>query len=158
MSSHVNGTNTGGQAGDRVSRFHTRQALSILVVFAILVATFFIMLTKQYNLSQEHEKEILLRHFNERVAYLENLLSMVTNNVDGMRAVAEADFLQTGDEQVLNQPLEFIGLEDVVGENRYQLEVPEPPITREMIGNLTGEGSIQGRDRIFTGKYTWPWP
>ena len=149
MHPDVNKTYTESRGEVRVSRFHTRQALSILVVFAVLVATFFIMLAKQYDLAQKHEKEILLRHFNERVAYLENLLSVVTDHVDGMRVVAEADFLETSAEPVLNQPLEFNGLEDVAGENCYHLEAPEPPITREMIGNLTGEGSIHGRDRDF---------
>lgn len=134
---------------NQVSRFHTRQALSILVVFAVLIAIFLILLAKQYHFAQRHEQEILLRHFGEHAAYLDNLLGMVTDHVNGMRMVAEEDLLQTRIAKVWNQPLEFGCLADVAGQNRYNLDRFKSPIIREMIGNLTGDGSIQNRDQNF---------
>ena len=142
-------TNTESNVIDRVGRFHRRQAWSVLVVFAVLVGIFLVMLTKQYTLGQQHENERLLRHFTERVAYLENLLTMITEHVEGMRLVAEADLLGTRAGQTLNQPIEFGDLTDASNASGYNLDTFKPPITREMIGNLTGEGSLQGRDHAF---------
>ena len=134
---------------DQVSRFHTRQALFMLVVLSVLISAFFIMLARQYNLVQEHEKASLMRHFRERTAHLDNLLARVTSHVDEMRMVAEADLLQTDGIKALNQPLEFKDLKDAVDADRYTLDTFSPPITREMIGNLTGQGSIQNRSKDF---------
>ncbi|MEW6265644.1 MAG: PAS domain S-box protein [Thermodesulfobacteriota bacterium] len=134
---------------DQVSRFHTRQALSMLVVLSVLVSVFFIMLAQQYNLGQTHEKEILLKHFQERVAHLDNLLARVTEHVDGMRLVAEADLLQSRALKAWPQPLEFQDLAEVAGENRYHLDMFKSPIAQEMIGNLTGLGSLQDRGGDF---------
>ena len=149
MHSGGNETYSKLQAEDQINRFHTRQALSILVVFTVLAATFVIMLIKQYDLVQKHEKEMLRNQFKERVSHLENLIARITDHVNGIRVTAEADFLKTSVEPILNQPLEFSSLADVNGENRYHLDTPKPPITREMIGNLTGEGDIKGRNRDF---------
>jgi len=121
----------------------------MLLVFTVLAAILFIMLAKQYDLVRGHEKEILLRHFKERIVHLDNLLAVVTEQVNGMRLVAEADLLQTRAVKTWNQPLEFNFLAEVSGENRFHLEAFNPPLTREMIGNLTGEGSLKDRDDDF---------
>lgn len=134
---------------DQVSRLHTYQTLSILVVFIILVVAFFIMLTKQYALEQNYKKTILLRHFQEQAAYLDTLLARVTEHVEAMRILAEADLLQSRAVKTLNQSLEFHSLADVADENRFHLDAPTPPLTREMIGNLTGQGSIHDRSSDF---------
>lgn len=74
---------------------------------------------------------------------------MVTDHVDGMRMIAEEDLLQTRIAKVGNQAFEFNHLADVAGENRYNLDRFESPVSREMIGNLTGDGSIQSRNQDF---------
>jgi PAS domain S-box-containing protein len=147
--SEAGATEARSKAQDQVGRFHTTQALSILVVFAVLIAVFFAMLAKQYHLFQRHEKEMLHRQFTERVAYLENLLATVTRHVDGLRTVAEADFLQTRAGQSFIQPIEFNHLFEVASEKRFSLDTFEPPLTRAMIGNLTGEGSLRDRGHDF---------
>jgi len=134
---------------DQVSRFHTRQSLFMLTVLLVLISAFFIMLARQYNLVQKHEKASLIRHFRERTAHLDNLLARVTSHVDEMRMVAEADLMQTHGIKALNQPLEFEDLKDAVDADRYNLNTFRPPITREMIGNLTGQGSMQNRSKDF---------
>jgi hypothetical protein len=147
--SDVQGTDRRKKEKDQVGRFHARQALSMLLVFTILFSAFFIMLAKQYNLGRRHKKEILLKHFKERVAHLDNLLARVTEHVDGLRIVSETDLLQSRAIKVLNQPLEFKNLTDVADEKRYHLDTFKPPITRQMIGNLTGHGSIRDHSRDF---------
>jgi len=133
----------------QVGGFHARQALSMIGLLAILVAAFFIMLAKQYNLSQKHEAELLTEHFKERVAYLDNLLVRVTEHIDGMRIAAETDLFQSRPAKSIDQPIEFDDLTDADDGKRYHLDTFKPPITREMIGNLTGQGTIQDRDREF---------
>ena len=134
---------------DQVSRFHSRQALFMLAVLSVLIVAFFILLARQYKLVQEHEKAFLTRHFDEEIAHLDDLLARVTSRVDEMRTVAEADLLQTRRIKAFNQPLEFKDLKDVVNADRFNLDAFRPPITREMIGNLTGQGSIHNRGRDF---------
>ena len=107
------------------------------------------MLARQYTLGREHEKEILLGQFAERAAHLDNLLARVTEHVDAMRIVAETDLLQSRNIEAVGQPVEFQGLADVAGESRYELESFPPPMAMEMIGSLTGAGSIEGRDAEF---------
>jgi two-component system cell cycle sensor histidine kinase/response regulator CckA len=134
---------------DQVGRFHTRQALSMIGLLTVLVAAFFIMLARQYNLSQKHEEELLTEHFKERAAYLDNLLVRVTEHIDGMRIAAETDLFQSRAVKAFDQPLEFEDLTDADDGKRYHLDTFKPPITREMIGNLTGQGTIYDRDRDF---------
>lgn len=57
--------------------------------------------------------------------------------------------LQTRIAEVWNQRLEFNYLADIAGKKRYSLDRFKPPITTEMIGNLTGDGAIQNRDQDF---------
>ena len=134
---------------NQVGSFHSRQALLMIAVLTVLVAAFFTMLAKQYHLSQKHKEEILTRHFKERVAYLDNLLVRVTEHIDGMRIAAEADLMQSSAVRAFTQPIEFEDLTDADDGIRYDLDTFKPPITLEMIGNLTGRGTIQGRKRDF---------
>lgn len=121
-----------------------------MVCIKILVVAFFIMLTKQYALEQDHKKAILLRHFQEQTVYFDTLLSKVTEHLEAMRILAEADLLQSRAVETLNQSLEFHSLTDVADENRFHLDTPRPPITRGMIGNLTGQGfHLRPQPRLF---------
>jgi len=149
LHSDVKKTDSLMKGKDQVSRFHMRQALSILVAFTLLVTALFIMLAEQYNLGQKHKKEILQGHFKERTAHMDNLIAGVNEHVDGMRIAAEADLLQSSAVEVLNQPLEFKDLTDADNIKRYHLDTFKPPINRNMIGNLTGQGSIQNRSIDF---------
>ncbi|MFH1139018.1 MAG: cache domain-containing protein [Pseudomonadota bacterium] len=136
-------------AKNLVSQFHTRQALYMLMVFVVLSAIILNITYKQFINGQIHEKEILQRHFKEKAAYLDNLLSIVTRNVEGMRLVAEADLLQSRTAKAWVQPIEYHHIYEVPGENRFHLDEFEPPVTQEMIGNLTGDGSLKNRSDDF---------
>ncbi len=134
---------------DKVSRFHSRQTSYMVIVLAILVSLFIFMLAKQYKLAESHEKELLLRHFKERVAHLDNLLARVNEHVDEIRLVAETDLLKSHKDEFLNQPMEFDDLKELPADNRFHLDNLTAPITRNMIGNLTGEGSMKHRNKDY---------
>lgn len=92
---------------NQVSRFHKRQSLSILLMFFVMLIVLTIITGQHYFAAQTHEKEILTREFQERMIYLDHLLSSVTDNVDRMRSIAQADLLQSRSRTKLNKPIEF---------------------------------------------------
>ena len=134
---------------DRVSRFHTRQAFLILIVFVMLLAAFFVLLVEKYNISQRYEKEMLSRRFEERVSYLDNLLAIVTSSIDGMRMVAENDLTLSRSGEASEKSIVFKSLKESDDRTRYHLDTFSSPLTRDMIGNLTGLGSFRNRDRDY---------
>jgi PAS domain S-box-containing protein len=146
MNNQINGKN------DRVVRFHVRYAFFLFLVFTVLMAAFLILLARQYRLNGENEKRLLLNHFEERASYMDNLLAVVINRVEGLRMTAEYDLMDTRNAGTLIQPLAFGCLKETVDENgiRYGLDEFKPPVTASMAGNLTGEGPLfNRRDPLF---------
>jgi len=76
----------------QVSRFHKRQSLSIFLAFFILFIVLIIMTGRQYFAAQKHERAMFERAFQEKIVYLNHLLSDVTDSIDGMRIMAESAF------------------------------------------------------------------
>ncbi|OGR15069.1 MAG: hypothetical protein A2097_11695 [Desulfobacula sp. GWF2_41_7] len=133
----------------QVSRFHKRQSLSIFLAFFILFIVLIIMTGRQYFAAQKHERAMFERAFQEKIVYLNHLLSDVTDSIDGMRIMAEANLMQSRHGSRLNQPFEFDCLKDVLDQGFYTLDGFHFPIEENMIGNLTGIGSIEHRDNDF---------
>ncbi len=134
---------------NRVSLFYTIQSLLILLGFVILFVISIVLLVNQYNTAQMNESRSLRRQFQEKINYIDHLLSMVTQNVEGMRIVAEADLLQTRHIVSLNQPLEFQNLQGSPSKSIYTLDSVRLPLKKDMIGNLTGLGSLSARENDF---------
>lgn len=134
---------------NQVSRFHKRQSLFIFLAFFILLTVLIIVTGRHYLDAQKYEREILAREFQERIIYLDHLLSSVTDNVNRMRTLAEADLMQSRYSQTLNEPIEFSYLKDAPNQTYYTLDNFDFPIKKEMIGNLTGLGSLEYRNDDF---------
>lgn len=134
---------------DSVVRFHTRYAFFIGLVFSALMLVFTFLLAKQYNLHTSHEKSLLENNFLERVRHLDNMLNSVAMLVRSMQVAAETDLREALQPENLVPPPAFRGLADAPEEQRYHLDEILPPLQRETVGNLTGEGSIRNRSRDF---------
>jgi|GEM_PF-717033 len=136
---------------DRVVRFHVRYALLLFLIFAILMAAFLILLTRQYKLHDASERRLLLNRFMERSSSLDHLLADVIARVEGIRITAEDDLMQTRHVKTLIQPLAFNDLKESFHEDgkSFNLDEFKPPVTESTTGNLTGEGSVLKRDPSF---------
>jgi C4-dicarboxylate-specific signal transduction histidine kinase/ActR/RegA family two-component response regulator len=133
---------------DNVARFHAHQTYFILIVFLLLLSAFIVLLAKQYYISIEHEKNNLLNNFQEHVTQLDHFLSSVTSTVEGLRIHAEWDIMESHTAKALRPPMAFHFLkeeEKKYGETEFHLDDFGAPLTRDLIGNLTGAGPLKDR-------------
>lgn len=145
MEDKINGKN------DRVVRFHVRYAFFLFLVFTILMVAFLILLARQYKLHGDSENRLLLNHFAERASYMDNLLAVVINHVEGLRMTAEYDLMETRRKGALTQPRAFESLKESIHEDgiHYSQDEFKPPVTPSMTGNLTGDGPLFNRNSSF---------
>ncbi|MBN1930385.1 MAG: response regulator [Desulfobacterales bacterium] len=134
---------------DSIARFRTWQSLSIIILLFILITVFFTLLQRQYIVNKKNELNFLEKHFLESASYLDNLLGAIEAYVEGMRIKAEMNLLETRWLKMFNQPFAFQYLKDTEDRRTYHLDEFQFPISPEVIGNLTGEGSIQNRENDF---------
>lgn len=127
---------------DDVVKFHNRNALALLAVFAFLLMVFFIFLEKQYRLNTDLEDKELVNDFQGQTSHFENLLAEVTSRVEGMRIRAESDLFERRLNPDLAPPAAFFSLSEADNGSRFHLDQVRSPLTREHVGNLTGRGSL----------------
>lgn len=134
---------------DSVVRFHKRYAVLSILVFMIFVMVFIVLMVNHYRLKTVHETKLLEHDFADTLSHLDTVLAAVTMRVDGLRISAEADLNESGRHDPLVASQAFSSLTEDTRTQCFHLDVPQPPLQRETIGNLTGEGSLQGRSRDF---------
>ncbi len=134
---------------DDAVRLHARHTMYVVLVFVVLVATFFIVIAKQYNLNAEHEKKVLVNNFKEKISEIDNFLAGVTTRVEGLRIQAESELLESRLSTGISLPLSYQYLQNADGDSRFHLDNCRFPVTCESIGNLTGEGFLTSRDKDF---------
>ncbi len=123
----------------RVVRFHARNALAVFIILIGMVAAFFMLLAAQYEKSEKLANESLNRRFMERVACLDSLLKQVTDHLQGMRRVAEADMFETRMHKEFGLPVAYQFIHDS-GQSFFHMDDVAAPLNRQTAGNLTGDG------------------
>jgi len=134
---------------DDAVRLHARHTLYVMLMLVALITTFFIVISKQYNLDVDHEQNVLINNFKEQVSEIDNFLAGVTTRVEGLRIQAESELLESRHSTGINFPLLYKYLHNADGNSRFHLDNCQVPVTRKSIGNLTGEGSLTFRDHDF---------
>lgn len=132
-----------------VPGFHKRYAVYLLTVCAILLLALLVLLEKQYRSHVQYENRVLLIDFQDQVSHIENLLAMVTTRIVGMRERAEWDAQEMRHHDQVHPPVAFFSLTEEEEASAYHLDHIRPPLTAEAVGNLTGLGSLRGRDSAF---------
>lgn len=128
-------------------RFHFRNAMAFLLVLTGMIVSYAFLMTAHYQKSEKIAQETLIRNFKERVTHLDNLLKGTTDHISDMRTLAEADLLETCNNENVNMPFAYNFFDDAG--NYFHLNDFHSPFTKEMFGNLTGEGGIQKRTKDF---------
>lgn len=132
-----------------IIRFHTRQSLAIFLIFITLVTVSFTLLYKQHVLQKVHQEDELQKTILNHQAHIDSLLDAVTRCVNILRIRAESDLLETRDNENSVRLMAFNFLKDAGDGRSFNLDHFDPPLKREMIGNLTGIGSVHGRGPDF---------
>lgn len=128
-------------------RFHGRNTLAFFLVFLGVITGFLMLMMVQHNKSKKLVHNSLKRHFMEQAVHLDSLLKQVTNHLSDMRQVAQADLMETRSNPPLKQPASFDFIQN--SNNFFHMDNLSPPFTKQMIGNLTGDGSIENRNMDF---------
>ena len=120
----------------------------LVLLFTIFLA-FCFLLVKNYRLHNNTEQQILQNHFHERVKSIDGLLGNIRSQVRTLQLSAEADLTDRTLHPIQAVPLAFDALRDNTEGAFFHLDDYRSPLTEEMVGNLTGNGSIQQRSPDF---------
>jgi len=130
-----------------VLTFHRRYALAATLAMVALAASFLTLLVRDFRHHRQAHRQLEMVQFAERVAHLDSLLALVTSTIEMTRREAQQDLLLSAEAKAIDhQPIRDL-IKDSPDRTYFHIERFRPPITKETIGNLTGEGSIKGRDR-----------
>ncbi len=125
--------------------FHTRHSLLMLVLLFTVFLAFCFLLVQNYRLNNKTEQHLLQNHFRERANSIDGLFGNIRSQVRTLQLSAEADLASRSRSHVQPAPLAFGELRDNLEGDYFHLDDYRPPLTEEMVGNLTGSGSIQRR-------------
>lgn len=125
-------------------QFFQRYHYIMLITFILVSSAALILFYLQYQSQYRHEINKIKSEFNERVLRLE-VLRMATDNVESMKIKAETYMLThpKATPSILFKQLRATSAKD------YSLDEIKPPFNEKFSGNLTGQGSLVGRDELF---------
>ncbi len=129
--------------------FHTQHSLRMLALLFTIFLAFCFLLVLNYRLHNNTEQQILQNHFRERVKTIDGLLGNIRSQVRTLQLSAESDLTDRALNAIPIIPLAFDALLDNADGDFFHLNDYQPPLTEEMVGNLTGNGSIQRRSPEF---------
>jgi len=119
-----------------------------------MLATFFVVISisaglfyGQFLSRYENEVRHIKTEFKERVLGIDSLMKEAINHVEAMQIAAQSFFIANP-----NQPspsLLFSQLEMDVKQNNYALDNVKAPFNTNVVGNLTGIGSLEQRSPDF---------
>jgi len=129
--------------------FHKQHSLLMLTLLFTIFLAFCFLLMMNYRLRNNAEQQTLQNHFRERVKAIDGLLGNIRNQVRTLQLSAEANLTDRAQHSPQAAPLAFDGLRDNTEGAFFHLNDYRQPLTKEMIGNLTGKDSIQKRSPDF---------
>lgn len=101
----------------------------------------------QFRSQYEQELQAIANRLNDRSINLDYTLKLVTNRVTALQLQGQSFLTVTRDRSLPASP--YNQLQEVPEQNRFNLDQLRPPLTREMVGNLTGLGTLQNRSLEF---------
>lgn len=101
----------------------------------------------QFRNQYQHQIGLLRERLQERSHSLDYILNLVNSRVTAQRVQAESFLALYRTNPQLNPA--FNQLEEVSGENRFALDRLRHPLTKDLVGNLTGLGSLENRSSQF---------
>lgn len=140
--------NTTAKNNDLVP-FHTRHNLLMLVLLFTVFLAFCFLLAQNFRVKTKTEQQVLQNHFSERAKSIDGLLGNIRSQVRTLQLGAEADLANRARHQGQPVPLAFGELNDNSEGNYFHLDDFRPLFSEEMVGNLTGMGSIEKRSPDF---------
>ena len=129
--------------------FHTQHSLLMLALLFTIFLAFCFLLIQNHHLNNRTEQQILQNSFRERVQSIDGLLGNIRSQVRTLQLSAEADLTDRTLYPDQTSPQAFGALRNNAEDGYFHLDNFRPPITKETIGNLTGNGSIQRRSPDF---------
>ncbi|THB72430.1 MAG: response regulator [Desulfobacteraceae bacterium] len=132
----------------KIIEFHTRNAMTVFLALLGILVIFFILLGVQYHKSSAISRQSLINHFDEQVVYLDSLLQQMISHLNDMHETAVTDLLETRLQPGMPRHPTFNLITDAPA-LYFHMDKIEAPFTREMMGNLTGDGNLSGRNRDF---------
>ncbi len=123
-------------------RYNYLMLTTFVVVWSVALGLFYL----QYNIHYEYEISQLKNSFKERWSSLEHVVRAAKYQVEGLRMKAET-YLIIQEESPPASKL-FSQLQPI-SEQFYGLDVVKSPFSKKMVGNLTGQGSLQNREADF---------
>ncbi|APG27939.1 hypothetical protein A7E78_08880 [Syntrophotalea acetylenivorans] len=140
--------NTTAKNNDLVP-FHARHNLLMLVLLFTIFLAFCFLLVQNFRVKTKTEQQVLQNHFSERAKSIDGLLGNIRSQVRTLQLGAEADLANRARHQGQPVPLAFGELNDNSEGNYFHLDDFRPLFSEEMVGNLTGMGSIEKRSPDF---------
>ncbi len=125
-------------------QFFQRYHYIMLITFVLVSSAALILFYLQYQAQYRHEINKIKSEFNERVLHLD-VLRGAKDNVESMKIKAETYMLT---HPKADHSLLFKQLQATSAKN-YSLDKIKPPFSEQFLGNLTGQGSLIGRDELF---------
>jgi diguanylate cyclase (GGDEF)-like protein len=129
--------------------FHTRHNLLMLALLFTVFLAFCFLLVQNFRVNNKTEQQVLQNHFSERAKSIDGFLGNIRSQVRTLQLSAEADLASRARHRVQPAPLAFNELSENLEGNYFHLDDFRPLLTEEMVGNLTGTGSIQQRSPDF---------
>ncbi len=133
--------------GNKQANFFQRYNLMMFATFFLVALVSLAILYFQFCSRYEQEISKLKSDFSERVLTLDYFIRNVTNDVEILRNQSES-YLKTNHFQKPHSLL-LDHLEENQSKNYFHLDNLQPPLTQEMVGNLTGDGSLINRNPDF---------
>lgn len=125
------------------ARYNRIISLTFIVVLVVSLGVFFWQINSQYN----YEISLIKDHFEEEVISLDETLKTNTDYVESLRIRADS-FYEVNEENKGHSRL-FNSLQYDPKEDIYSLDDIPSPYKSQLVGNLTGKGSLQNRSPEF---------
>ncbi|MGC1249116.1 MAG: hypothetical protein WA865_23105, partial [Spirulinaceae cyanobacterium] len=125
------------------ARYNRIISLTFIVVILISLGVFFWQVNSQYK----YEISLIQDHFEEEIISLDEILKTNTDYVEALRLRANS-FYEVNEEETDRSRL-FDSLQYDPQEDIYSLDHIPFPYNSNLVGNLTGKGSLQGHSPEF---------
>ena len=139
---------TGKNKNPAISYYLRSASLALLLLLGLVILSSF--LIREHNILQlEHDIYFLESQFKERADRLDNLLGAVTDRVKEMQLIANDKLVEAKTITDFSQVRIFEDIEDGQDGGYFHLDTITPPYSSDILGNLTGTGSIGNRNSEF---------
>jgi len=128
-------------------RFFYRYNYIMVITFTVVIVVMLWLLNTQYKAQYDNRVVQIEGKFEERALILDSVMERVNDAINNMQTHAKI-FLQTHPE-ITESSVLYKQLAENKTENYFHLDDIKPPYTTDVVGNLTGIGSLENRSSDF---------